>query len=112
MPRTLNRMTALRIRRTARSSGYLLNNGPVPGGRILHNPVAPFKNRAYPEYMSKVKDFEFEKQDTLLDDEDEEMLAAIDEGIRDADAGRTVPAEEVRDLLPQWTTASSTLKKR
>ena len=50
--------------------------------------------------MSKVKEFEFEKQDTVLDDEDEGTLAAIDEGIRDDDAGRTVPAEEVRELLP------------
>ena len=79
---------------------------------FLHNPIASFKNRAYPKDMSKVKEFEFEKQDTVLDDEGEETLAAIDEGIRDADAGRTVPAEEVRDLLPQWTTASSTRKKR
>ena len=62
--------------------------------------------------MRKVKDLEFEKQDTVLEDEDEETLAAIDEGIRDADAGRTMPAEEVRDLLPKWTTASSRLKKR
>ena len=79
---------------------------------FLHNSVASFKNRAYPKHMSKVKEFEFEKQDAVLDHEDEETLAAIDEGIRDADAGRTAPAEEVRDLLPQWTTASSTRKKR
>jgi predicted transcriptional regulator len=46
------------------------------------------------------------------DDEDEQTLAAIDEGLRDAEAGRTVPAEEVRRLLPKWTTASSTRKKR
>ena len=39
----------------------------------------------------------------LLDEEDEETLAGIDEGIRDADAGRTVPAEEVRKLLREWT---------
>jgi predicted transcriptional regulator len=46
------------------------------------------------------------------DDEDEETLAAIDEGMRDAEAGRTLPAEKVRGLLPTWTTASSTRKKR
>jgi len=45
-------------------------------------------------------------------EEDEETLAAIDEGIADAEAGRTVDAEEVRKLLPKWTTASSTRKKR
>ena len=60
--------------------------------------------------MGKVKDFDFEKPAPALDDEDEETLAAIDEGIRDADAGRTVPAEEARKLLTQWIIASSTRK--
>jgi predicted transcriptional regulator len=32
-------------------------------------------------------------------DEDDETLAAIDEGMRDAEAGRTIPAEEVRRRL-------------
>ena len=49
----------------------------------------------------------------LDDDEDEETLAAIDESIHDAQAGRIVPIEEVRKLLPQWiTTASSSRKGR
>ena len=46
------------------------------------------------------------------DDEDEQTLAAIDEGIRDAEAGRTVSGEEARKLLPQWIIASSTHKER
>lgn len=58
--------------------------------------------------MSKVKEFDFENPAPALDDEDEETLAAIDEGIRDAGAGRTVPAEEVRKRLPEWLTVSST----
>lgn len=33
---------------------------------------------------------------------DAETLAAINEGIADAKAGRTVPAEEVRKLIPKW----------
>jgi predicted transcriptional regulator len=45
-------------------------------------------------------------------DEDEETLAAIDEGIRDAYAGRTVPVEGVRGLLPKWITASSSRQER
>jgi predicted transcriptional regulator len=50
---------------------------------------------------------------SLDDDEDEETLAAIDEGIRDAEAGRTLPIEEVRKLLPLCiTTASSSRKGR
>jgi len=62
--------------------------------------------------MRKVEEFEFENPAPTLDDEDEETLVAIDEGIRDADANRTVPAEEVRKRLPQWITASSTRKER
>lgn len=46
------------------------------------------------------------------EEEDEETLAAIDEGIRDAEAGGTVPIEEVRKLLPEWITASSSRKER
>jgi predicted transcriptional regulator len=44
--------------------------------------------------------------------EDDETLAAIDEGVRDADAGRTLPLDEVRRLLPQWITETSSHKKR
>jgi predicted transcriptional regulator len=69
-------------------------------------------DRGYYKRMGKVKESEFQEPAPALADEDEETLAAIDEGIRDADAGRTVPAEEVRKLLPQWITASSTRKGR
>ena len=62
--------------------------------------------------MAKVKKFDLEADASTVDEEDKETLAAIDEGIRDADAGRVVPAEKVRELLPKWTTASSTRKKR
>lgn len=61
--------------------------------------------------MAKVKKFELEDPAPILEDEDEETLAAIDEGIRDAEAGRTVPAEEVRKLLPNWISASTTRKE-
>jgi predicted transcriptional regulator len=50
--------------------------------------------------------------DPIDDEEDEETLAAIDEGIRDAEAGRTVPIDEVRRLLPEWITESSSRKGR
>jgi len=62
--------------------------------------------------MGKTKEFDFEKPAPVIDDEDEATLAAIDEGIRDAKAGRTVPMEKVRKLLPQWITASSSPKER
>ena len=45
-----------------------------------------------------------------LRDEDTETLAAIDEGAKDAEAGRTVPAEDVRKHLPKWITTSFTRK--
>ena len=59
--------------------------------------------------MAKMKKFELEDPVPVLDDEDEETLAAIDEGVRDAEAGRTVPSEEVRKLLPKWISASSSI---
>jgi len=33
---------------------------------------------------------------------DAETLAAIDRGIQDADEGRTVSVDEVRELVPRW----------
>jgi predicted transcriptional regulator len=62
--------------------------------------------------MAKAKEYELEKQARVVDDEDEATLAAIDEGIRDAKAGRTTPLEQVRKLLPRWITASSSRKER
>ena len=62
--------------------------------------------------MAIERKIDFNDPAPILDDEDEEALDAIDEGIRDADAGRTLPIEEVRKLLPQWITASSSRKGR
>jgi len=62
--------------------------------------------------MAKAKEFDFEKPAPILDDEDEATLAAIDEGTRDAKAGRTVELEQVRKLLPKWISASSSPKER
>ena len=62
--------------------------------------------------MAKAKEFELEKQAPVADDEDQATLAAIDEGVRDAKAGRTTPLEQVRKLLPRWITASSSRKER
>ena len=50
--------------------------------------------------------------DERFDDEDEATLAAIDAGIRDADAGRVVSLEEVRKLIPQWIAKYSLQKPR
>jgi predicted transcriptional regulator len=61
--------------------------------------------------MAKASRIDFDDPTPIGEEEDEETLAAIDEGIRDAEAGRTVPIEEVRKLLPKWITASSSRKE-
>lgn len=60
--------------------------------------------------MRKLEQLEFDQPASTGNDEDEETLAAIDEGIRDADAGRTAAPEQVRKLLSKWITESSTRK--
>jgi predicted transcriptional regulator len=62
--------------------------------------------------MAKAKEFDLEKPIPVVEDEDEKTLAAIDEGIRDAEAGRTIPIEKVRKRLHKWITASSSRKGR
>jgi predicted transcriptional regulator len=62
--------------------------------------------------MARVSRIDFGDPIPIDDEEDEETLAAIDEGVRDAAAGRTVPIEEVRGLLPKWIAASSSRKQR
>jgi hypothetical protein len=57
--------------------------------------------------LANASRIDFDDPASILDEEDEEILGAIDEGIRDAEVGRTVPMEEVRKLLPKWITASS-----
>ncbi len=43
---------------------------------------------------------------------DTETLAAIREGIADAEAGRTVSVDEVRKLIPQWISKFESQKPR
>ena len=62
--------------------------------------------------MAKTNELDLEAPTPVRDGEDEETLAAIDEGIRDADAGRVAPPEKARQVVAKWTTASATHKKR
>jgi predicted transcriptional regulator len=62
--------------------------------------------------MAKAKEFDLDKPAPVIEVEDEKTLAAIDEGIRDAEAGRTIPTEKVRKRLHKWLTASSSRKGR
>jgi predicted transcriptional regulator len=62
--------------------------------------------------MARASRIDFNDPPPVDEEEDEQTLAAIDEGIRDAEVGRTVPIDEVRRLLPTWITASSSPTKR
>jgi hypothetical protein len=59
--------------------------------------VASVGNPAYDNPMAKAHKFDLENPAPILDDEDDETLAAIDEGIRDAEAGRVVSAGRARE---------------
>ena len=58
--------------------------------------------------MAKLKKSELESPAPIPDEEEKQTLAAIDEGVLDSKAGRTVLAEEVRKRLPKWVPASFT----
>lgn len=61
--------------------------------------------------MAELKNPGFEDVSSLLGEEDEATLAAIDRGIKAADERRVVPAEEVRQRMQHWLTKSSTPTK-
>ena len=91
------------------SPGVTLGNQPHgirPRPHLLS--VASALDAGYRERMAKVKEFDFSSSCRATKDEDEKTLAAIDEGIRDGEAGRTTPTDEVYKLLPKWITNSST----
>jgi predicted transcriptional regulator len=48
---------------------------------------------------------------SLTEEEDAGTLAAIDRGVRDADAGRVTTIEELEKMLPQWISKSSSPTK-
>jgi predicted transcriptional regulator len=62
--------------------------------------------------MGEVSRIDFDDPAPIDEEEDEETLAAIDKGIRDAEAGRTVPTDEVRRRLPRWITASTNVLRK
>jgi hypothetical protein len=57
--------------------------------------------------MSRTGEFAFDEAGSVLDEESEETLETIDERISKAEAGSAIPIKEVRKLMPQWITASS-----
>ena len=57
--------------------------------------------------------FKAEKSEArVLDEEGEQALAMIDEGLQDATAGRSVHADEIRQLLPMWIATLDNLESR
>ena len=62
--------------------------------------------------MAEMKKFDIDRPAPVVEEEDQETLAAIDEGLRDAKAGGVFPLEEVRKRLPKWITASSSRRER
>jgi predicted transcriptional regulator len=60
----------------------------------------------YRERMAKAKEF-LNNPGPINEEEDVETLAAIDEGIRNTNAGRTFSMEEVREQLRQWLSPKS-----
>lgn len=45
-------------------------------------------------------------------DVDAETLAAIDRGIQAAEEGRTVPLEDVRQMIPKWISKFESQSRR
>ncbi len=62
--------------------------------------------------MPETKRFELDEPPPVTEEVDQETIAAIEEGVRDAEAGRMVSSEEVRKMLPKWITKSTTRTDR
>jgi predicted transcriptional regulator len=48
----------------------------------------------------------------LVEEEDEETLAAIDRGIEAADEGRTVALDDARKMIPGWVSKFESQNRR
>ncbi|MGA3189186.1 MAG: hypothetical protein ABSF22_18940 [Bryobacteraceae bacterium] len=57
-------------------------------------------------------DFDWSEAVSMKEEPDEETLAAIARGIKDADAGRLFTIEEARERLSRWDIESSTRTPR
>jgi predicted transcriptional regulator len=60
--------------------------------------------------MGDARKLDFEEPAAILDEEDEETLAAIDRGIKAADEGRVAVLEDVRERMQKWLTKPSSPK--
>lgn len=62
--------------------------------------------------MAEANKIDFDNPAPILEEEDEETLAAIDRGIKAADEGRTIPLEEVRKMIPKWISKFESRQRR
>jgi hypothetical protein len=83
-----------------------------PSRKLVSRALETIGDGGYDGPMAKAKEFDFEKPVPVIHDEDQGTLASIDEGIRDAKAGRTTTLEQVRKLLPQSITESFSRRER
>jgi predicted transcriptional regulator len=62
--------------------------------------------------MAEANRIDFNDSTSILNEEDEQTLAAIDRGSKAADEGCVVTLEEARERMKLWFTKSSSPKTR
>ncbi len=82
-----------------------LSSAGLPSLRFVSEP-----DPLYCGGMGDAKKLDLNESAPILDEEDEETLAAIDRGIKAADEGRVVPLEDVRRRMQTWLTKPSSQK--
>jgi hypothetical protein len=92
--------------RTYKKGPRHLLNPPRRRGPPPAKPEYPLQSSPLSGYVNGMAN-PFEPQASMNPDDEAEMLAAIDEGIADADAGRVTPVEEAKKKISQWITESS-----
>jgi predicted transcriptional regulator len=69
---------------------------------MLTAPRLSLALQALPGYRRDMSDLKLHVPATEKVKVDAETLAAINRGLKDADEGRAVPIEEVREMIPKW----------
>jgi hypothetical protein len=77
-------------------------------GSARDQTLRPSGEGEYDSGMDKAREAELKSLLPDLDNEDAETIAAIEEGIRQIEAGQGIPAEEARKRPSKWPTTSST----
>jgi predicted transcriptional regulator len=57
-------------------------------------------------------DFKLDQPETAEVEADEKTLAAIDKGLKAAAEGRSVPLDEVREMIPRWISKFESRNRR